>query len=79
MKSYLVAKILNMTIDDFVKLMVSNKSATKLYNNIQTKLKEASYHVIASNLLVRICKNRIDLILNSYPNILITKESIHKK
>lgn len=78
-----IAKILNMTIDDFVKIDgFQTKSATKLYNSIQTKLQEASLSIlmIASNLFGRgFAKNRIDLILNSYPNILITNETFEKK
>ena len=78
-----VSKILNMDIDDFIKIDgFQTKSATKLYNSIQIKLGEASLSMlmIASNLFGRgFAKNRIDLILNSYPNILITKETFEKK
>ena len=78
-----VAKILNITVNDFIKIDgFQTKSATKLYNSIQTKLKEASLStlMIASNLFGRgFAKNRIDLILNSYPNILISKETFDKK
>jgi len=84
MKSYnSVAKILNMSINDFIEIEgFQTKSATKLHNSIQNKLKDASLSVlmIASNLFGRgFAKNRIDLILQSYPNILNSKESSQKK
>ena len=78
-----VDKILNMSISDFIKIDgFQTKSATKLYNSIQLKLKEASLStlMIASNLFGRgFAKNRIDLILKSYPNILISNESPEQK
>ena len=78
-----ISKILNMSVDDFIQIEgFQQKSATKLYNSIQEKMKEAtlSTFMIASNLFGRgFAKNRIELVLSSYPNILISKESSTQK
>ena len=78
-----IAKILNMKVDDFLNIDgFQIKSASKLHNSIQSKLQEASLStlMIASNLFGRgFAKNRIDLILNSYPNILTINETEQQK
>ena len=73
-----VPKILNMKIEDFMKVDgFKLKSATKIYDSIQDKLKNASLLKLmsASNLFGRgFSEKKIELILDDYPTILISSE-----
>ena len=78
-----IAKILGMTIDDFLKIDgFKNTMATKLATNIKTKIDEKSISEIASasNLFGRgIGKQRIDTIIENYPDVLTsTRTNVEK-
>lgn len=74
-----VGKILRMTVDDFLKVDgFKEKSATKLYENIQSAIQKASLSKImnASNIFGRgFGEKRIDALLDTYPTILTSKDS----
>ena len=78
-----VPKILNMKIADFLKVEgFKEKTATKLYNGIREKLDSASLVQImsASNLFGRgFSEKRLELIMDSYPDVLLSNESVTKK
>jgi NAD-dependent DNA ligase len=78
-----VPSILKMTIDDFLQVSgFKEKTATKLYEGIRTKLEEASLVTLmsASNMFGRgFSEKKIELILDSYPNVLLSKESDSQK
>jgi NAD-dependent DNA ligase len=78
-----VPKILNMSVNDF--LIVDGfkeKTATKLYNGIREKIDSASLITImsASNIFGRgFSEKRLELIMDSYPDVLISKETLEQK
>jgi len=78
-----VPKIINMTIDDFLTVDgFKEKTATKLYNGIREKIISASLITImsASNLFGRgFSEKKLELIINSYPNVLLSKETPSEK
>ena len=78
-----VPKILNMKIEDFLKVDgFKLKSATKIYDSIQEKLKNASLLKLmsASNLFGRgFSEKKIELILDDYPDVLTSNESPETK
>jgi NAD-dependent DNA ligase len=78
-----VPKILNMTIADFLKVEgFKEKTATKLYNGIREKLDDASLIQImsATNLFGRgFSEKRLELIMDSYPDVLLSKEPNEQK
>ena len=78
-----VPKIINMKVDDFLKVEgFKEKTATKLYNGIREKLDSASLITImsASNLFGRgFNEKRLELIIDSYPDVLISNESSAQK
>ena len=78
-----VPKIINMTINDFLKVEgFKEKTATKLYNGIRVKLDSASLITImsASNLFGRgFSEKRLELIIDAYPNVLVSNESSAQK
>lgn len=78
-----VSKILNMTYDDFLQVDgFKEKTANKFYEGIKDKIEEASLTTLmaASNIFGRgFSKIKIDLIMESYPNILISNETNDKK
>jgi NAD-dependent DNA ligase len=78
-----VPKILNMTTEDFLKVEgFKEKTATKLYNGIREKIDSASLVQImsASNLFGRgFSEKRLELIMESYPNVLLSNESVEQK
>ena len=78
-----VAKILKMEKSDFLSIDgFKEKMATKLYEGIKNKISEASLLTImsASNIFGRgFSDKKLELILNSYPNILISCETKNEK
>jgi len=78
-----VPEIINMSIDDF--LIVNgfkDKTATKLYNGIREKMKQASLVSImsATNIFGRgFSEKKLELIMDSYPHVLLSKETNSKK
>jgi NAD-dependent DNA ligase/DNA polymerase/3'-5' exonuclease PolX len=74
-----VSKIIHMNIQDFMKVEgFKEKTASKLYNGIQDSLNNASIVSImaASNIFGRgFSDKKIELIMESYPNILISNEN----
>ena len=78
-----VPKIINMSIDDFLKVEgFKEKMASKLYTGIQQKLAEASLVSImaASNIFGRGFNNKkMELILEEIPDILISSKTIGHK
>lgn len=78
-----VAKILRMTPDDFLTIDgFKDKMATKIHNGIETRIKEASISTLmaASNMFGRgFSTKKIGLILDEYPDVLISSESIDDK
>jgi NAD-dependent DNA ligase/DNA polymerase/3'-5' exonuclease PolX len=74
-----VPKIIKMTVADFLKVDgFKQKTATKLYEGIKSKLTEASLVTImsASNIFGRgFSETRLELIINAYPDILVLNES----
>ena len=78
-----VPKIINMTIEDFLKVEgFKSTMANKIHNGIKEKLSAASLVTLmsASNLFGRTFGERkIELIMNEYPDILISKESNAQK
>jgi NAD-dependent DNA ligase len=78
-----IPKIIKMNIADFLKIDgFKTKMAEKLYNGIQEKLGSASLITImsASNIFGRgFSEKKLELIMISEPNILITKETVSQK
>ena len=74
-----VPKVIRMTKTDFLKVEgFKEKLATKIYEGIQNKLAEASIVTLmsASNIFGRgFSDKRVELILESYPNVLTSLES----
>jgi len=74
-----IPKILNMTIDDFLGVEgFQLKMATKIYSGIRDKIKASSLITLmaASNLFGRgFSDKKIELVINSYPDILVSEES----
>jgi len=78
-----IPKIINMSTDDFLKVEgFKNTMANKIYNGIKEKLINASLIILmsASNLFGRtLGEKKIELIMNAYPDILISKETTQEK
>ena len=78
-----VPKIINMTIADFLKVEgFKSTMANKIYNGIKEKIAAASLITLmsASNLFGRtLGEKKIELIMNEYPDILISKETDQEK
>jgi len=78
-----IIKILNMNVEDFLKVEgFKEKTTNKLYNGIREKIEAASLIQVmsASNLFGRgFSEKRLELILNSYPEVLLSNESIQQK
>ena len=78
-----VPKIIKMTIPDFLTVDgFKEKTATKLFNGIKDKLETASIITImsASNIFGRgFSGKKTELIMEAYPDILISKESPQEK
>jgi DNA ligase (NAD+) len=78
-----VPKVIRMTKADFLKVEgFKEKLATKIYEGIQNKLSEASIITLmsASNIFGRgFSDKRVELILESYPNVLTSGESPAEK
>ena len=78
-----VPKILKMTIANFLQVDgFKEKTATKLYDGIREKIEAASLTTImsASNMFGRgFSEKKIDLIMESYPTVLLSKESNSQK
>jgi DNA ligase (NAD+) len=78
-----VPKILNMSVDDFLKVDgFKMKTATKLYNGIKEKMATASIIMLmsGSNLFGRgFSEKKIELIMEAYPDVLTNSESIEQK
>jgi len=78
-----VPKVIRMTKADFLKVDgFKDKLATKIYEGIQNKLSEASIITLmsASNIFGRgFSDKRVELVLESYPNVLTSGESSAEK
>jgi NAD-dependent DNA ligase len=78
-----VPKILKMTMEDFLKVEgFKEKTAKKLYDGIREKIEEAPITMImsASNIFGRgFSDKKLELIMNEYPNVLLSKESKEQK
>jgi NAD-dependent DNA ligase len=78
-----VPKILKMTVDDFLKVDgFKMKTATKIYTGIKEKLDSASIVMLmsGSNLFGRgFSEKKIELIMEAYPDVLTSSESIEQK
>jgi NAD-dependent DNA ligase len=78
-----VPKVIQMTKADFLKVDgFKDKLATKIYEGIQNKLSEASIITLmsASNIFGRgFSDKRVELVLESYPNVLTSQESRAEK
>jgi NAD-dependent DNA ligase len=78
-----VPKILRMEIPDFLEVHgFKEKTATKLYDGIKDKIDSASLTSImsGSNMLGRgFSEKKIDLIMDAYPTVLLSKESDAQK
>jgi len=78
-----VAKILKMTIGDFLQVQgFKEKTATKLYDGIREKIEAVSLTTImsASNMFGRgFSEKKIQLIMESYPKVLLSKETDAQK
>ena len=74
-----VPEILRMDVDDFLGVEgFKDKTANKLYNGIREKVDAASLITImsASNMFGRgFSEKKLELIMDSYPNVLLSKES----
>ena len=74
-----VAKIINMTVDNFLEVEgFKMKMATKIYNGIREKLDEASIITLmsASNVFGRgFSGKKIELVFGLYPDVLTSKEN----
>jgi NAD-dependent DNA ligase/DNA polymerase/3'-5' exonuclease PolX len=78
-----VPKILNMKIEDFLQVDgFKEKTATKLYDGIREKIEAAPLTTImsASNMFGRgFSEKKIELIMESYPQVLLSKETNSQK
>ena len=78
-----VPKIIDMSIDDFLTVEgFKIKMATKLFEGIKEKLQGASIITLmaASNIFGRgFSETKIELIMNDYPDILLSQESVSEK
>ena len=78
-----VPEIIKMDIDDFLKVEgFKEKTATKLYNGIKEKIDTVPLTTImsASNMFGRgFSEKKIELIMESYPTILLSKETYSQK
>jgi NAD-dependent DNA ligase len=78
-----VPKILRMTIPDFLEVDgFKEKTSTKLYDGIREKIDKATLVDImsASNMFGRgFSEKKLDLIMESYPTVLLSKESNSQK
>jgi NAD-dependent DNA ligase/predicted flap endonuclease-1-like 5' DNA nuclease len=78
-----VPKILKMTIGELLEVEgFKEKTATKLYNGIREKIDAASLITImaASNMFGRgFSDKKIELIMDAYPNVLLSKETDSQK
>jgi NAD-dependent DNA ligase len=78
-----VPEILKMTIGDFLQVEgFKEKTASKLYDGIREKIEAASLTTImsASNMFGRgFSEKKIELIMESYPTVLLSKESNSQK
>jgi NAD-dependent DNA ligase len=78
-----VPEILKMEIPDFLEVEgFKEKTATKLYEGIKEKINSASLVTImsASNLFGRgFSEKKIELIMDAYPNVLLSKETDSQK
>ena len=80
---YSVPKIIDMSIDDFLTVDgFKIKTATKLFEGIREKLDSASIITLmaASNIFGRgFSSTKIELVMNEYPDILVSQESLSQK
>ncbi len=78
-----VPDILKMDVDDLLQVEgFKEKTATKLYEGMKQKLEEASLTTImsASNMFGRgFSEKKIELIMESYPTVLLSKETNNQK
>ena len=78
-----VPEIIKMEVNDLLQVEgFKDKTANKLYNGIKEKIDAASLVTImsASNLFGRgFSEKRLELIMDSYPNVLLSKESNAQK
>ena len=78
-----IPKIINMSIDDFLKVEgFKITMANKIYNGIKEQLTNVSLVILmsSSNLFGRtLGEKKIELIMNEYPDILISKETNTQK
>jgi NAD-dependent DNA ligase len=78
-----VPKIIKMNINDFLQVEgFKDKTAAKLYNGIREKIEQANIITImsASNIFGRgFSEKKLELIINSYPDILLSKDSDTQK
>lgn len=78
-----VPKILNMKVEDFLQVEgFKEKTATKLYKGIRDRLEAASLVTLmsASNMFGRgFSEKKIELIMESYPTVLLSNESNSQK
>ena len=78
-----VPQIIKMTKDDLLQVEgFQEKTATKLHDGIREKIQSASLVTImaASNIFGRgFSEKRLELIMNSYPNTLLSKEASSQK
>ena len=78
-----VPQILKMSVNDLLKVEgFKDKTANKLYNGIREKIDAASLVTImsASNMFGRgFSEKKLELIMDSYPNVLLSKESDKQK
>ena len=80
---YTVPKIIKMDVNDLLKVEgFKDKTANKLYNGIKEKIDAASLVTImsASNMFGRgFSEKKLELIIDSYPNVLLSQESDAQK
>jgi NAD-dependent DNA ligase len=78
-----IPKILNMTPADFLKIDgFKEKTATKLYEGIKTKIQEADLLTImsSSNIFGRgFSDKKLELILKEYPDVLLSPDPLQTK
>ena len=78
-----IGKILSMTKDDFMSIPgFKEKMSNKIYNSIKNKIRDVELPRLmdASNIFGHgMGESRIKLVLNEYPDILITKDSNQEK
>ena len=78
-----IPEIISMNVNDFLKVEgFKEKMANKIYNGIKDKLEEVSLPDLmsSSNIFGRgLGEKKIKLILNEYPDILVSKESEKEK